>query len=593
MENTNKTIENLLLENGSSVDGDRLAFEIVDNILPKQSSCYYYDDSDSSSDWVNDKSKPTHVDKRLLYWKNMIRQRRAMQRRLCAATGKKPDELLLNADCREHKTIESLLDRAEQVDQETRDHYNIVGVPKEANRELLGVVSRRNVIKRKWLESQDLTQKIRSEFPNIKNIIEFCPDFDELEVIGKARWQRGHCQQESVYSVSTLNSESCINVSLNLPMNSEPIKLSNTEDRTSLLKLAVSINGTTYQVDRPEYSPILERVFVCNPYEYSSRVVMRIENNGLQTLGFKWKRSEFFAYNDSLFNHDCAAFVFDTEPFQLVSGAFREVTVLFRPRKVGIIKQRWLLMTKPHIFRGFFRALTLNMHGRCKPPQEYLEAIEALLTINTKAARPSWKMHNADKSVLREALTSCPYSRDLSAYEVFNERNVGFHCKGRSDLIELRKFFALVKPPESPLQWNFSVGMLIDLVCVHEDIRQRCELFMELQELLAKLRGRSDHPRIACGENPQNIAQRNRTRFIYVRGIISNCVEVWEQKIWLLSSKMLKVRTVQDSNTRTRSYKQKYSKTFRESLYIYTYDHLCDVVEDIVSVIESTEHVKI
>lgn len=586
MENKDKTIENLLLENSSSVDGVQLAFEIVDEILPQQPSCYYYDDSDSSQDCVYTKSEPTAVDRRLLYWKNMIRQRRATQRRLCAATAKKPDELLLNADCREHKIIESLLERAEQVDENTREPYSIVGMAKETNRELLGVVSKRNVVKRKWLESQALAEKIQSEFPKIKNVLEFCPDFDALEVIGKARWRRGECHWESVSSVSTLNSESCLNASLNMPKQSEPIILSNNDDRTSLLKLAVAINGITYQVDRPEYSPILERVFVCNPYEYSHRVIMRIENNGLQTLSFKWKCSEFFAYNDKLFNHDRSAFIFDTEPFQLVSGAFREVAVLFRPRKVGIIKQRWLLMTKPHIFRGFSRALTLNMHGRCKPPQEYLEAIEAHMTINAQAARPSWKMHNAEKSVLREALTSCPYSRELSAYEVFNERNVGFHCKGRTDLIELRKFFALVKPPESPLQWNFSVGMLIDLVCVHDDIRQRGELFVELQELLGKLRGRSDHHRIAFGENPQNVAQRNRTRFIYVRGIISNCVEVWEEKIWLLTSKML--RTSLGS-----SCKQKYSKTFRESLYIYTYDHLCNVVEDIVSVIESTEHVKI
>lgn len=594
MENQVETIENLLvLDDNSSIDGNRLTLEIVDNLLSKEPICYSYNDSGSTESLQANfytKRNPTRVDRRLLYWKNMIHQRRAMQRRLCLATAKKPQELLLNADCREYKTIQRILDRAEQDPQSSREPMELVGVPREANRELLDVVTKRNVIKRKWLESQDLRQKISNMFPQIKDILEFCPDFNELEVIGKALLVHCKCHMQTLYSISTLNSQDSLRLTLNTPIT--PIPLSNPEDKPSLLKLAVLINGTTYQVGKPEFSPILERRFVCNPYEYSYRVIMRIENNGLQTLSFKWKRSEFFAYNDSLFNTDRAAFVFDTEPFQLVSGAFREVSVLFRPRKVGIIKQRWLLTTSPRIFMGFPSALTLNMHGRCKPPQEYLEAIEAHVTLSEQPVHPLHKKSTTQGSGLKEPITPCPYIRQLSSMEAFNQRNVGFHCERRSHIIELRKFFELVKPSESLLQWNYSVSMLIDLVCVQDDVRKRSELFKDLQILLAKLRGRSDQHRLACGDNPENIEQRNRSRLIFVHGIISNSVEVWEQKIWLLTSKMLRVEQVQRSS-RGNTFKQMYSKSFCDSLYIYTYNHLCDVVEDIVSVIESTEHVYI
>lgn len=590
MDSPAETIENLLLDDDSSIDGNRLALEIVDNLVPQN-----YNESGSTDGSFFKKRYPTSVDKRLIYWKNMIHKRRAMQRRLCMATGKNPEELLLNADCRTHRTMQRILDRADQGKRSSRDLLDLVGVPREANRELLGVVTNRNVIKRKWLESQDLLQNISSRFPQIENVLEFCPDFDELEVIGKALLVHCKFHVESFHSISTLNSQESCRVHLSLPPTSEhhceAKPLLNPEERPSL-KLAVLINGTTYQVGRPEFSPILERRFVCNPFEYSYRVIMRIENNGIQTLSFRWKRSEFFAYNDSLFNTDRAAFVFDTEPFNLAAGAFREVSVLFRPRKVGIIKQRWLLTTYPCIFMGFPRALTLNMHGRCKPPQEYLEAIEAHVILRKQPVNAFHKKITRQGLDLGEPVPRCPYIRQLSSMEVFNQRNVGLHCDQRRHIIELRKFFELIKPPESTLQWNYSVSMLIDLVCIQKGVRQRGELFEELQMLLTKLRGRSDTHRLACGDNPKNIEQRDRTRFIFVHGVISNCVEVWEQKIWLLASKMLKMEVVQRSRSE-KSFKQTYSKSFRDSLYIYTYDHFCGVVEDIVSVIESTEHVYI
>ncbi|KAH8416066.1 hypothetical protein KR222_007461, partial [Zaprionus bogoriensis] len=520
------------------------------------------------------------VDKRLQYWKNMIRERRAMQNRLCRATQKEPDELLFTMKNWEQHTIKQILDRAEKPDHAaTNRDIELVGIPRRTYKEMLGEESSG---KKKWLGSQLLNDKITKEFKSIEDVLEFCPDIDELEVIGVNRWRSLQCELESLRSISTLNSDK----TQRIPEFTLANSMCFPSEMQLLPRLAVVINGTNYQRNRPEYSPMLERMFVCNPFEYCLKVIMRIENYGQQTLIFKWSRSDFFTSNFTLFNKDEDVFVFDNEPFQLATGEVREVSVLFRPLKVGIFKQRWMLTTKPRIFLSCPCALTLNMHGRCTPPQAYLELIESNMNNITMLFDqvPNQIQSSADLDSEDSGQPLLPYTRELDTSEAFNQRNVGFHCLSEDAVDEVNNFFELVKPEDSPLQWDYSVGMLIDLMCVQDEKSRRAELFEDLQRLLAKLRGRSDEHRLSCFEHPQRIIQRHRTRFIYVRGVVCNSFDVWEQKICVLTSKMLRAKGNPNRNTN-------YSKSYRDSLYIYTYHHLCDVVEDIVSVIESTEQV--
>lgn len=126
--------------------------------------------------------------------------------------------------------------------------------------------------------------------------------------------------------------------------------------------------------------------------------------------------------------------------------------------------------------------------------------------------------------------------------------------------------------------------MLIDLVCSKEDEVQRSELFAKLLSLLDNLRGRSTP--LSLSDSLVKLTNRSRTKLIFVRGIIANNIDLWEEKMRSLESQILKARQFQEPKPN-----QIYSKPFRDSIYIYTYDQLCNLVEDIVSVIESTEHV--
>ncbi|XP_064540331.1 uncharacterized protein LOC135429791 [Drosophila montana] len=589
-------------------DGNRLINKIVDDIFQLQ-QCHY-EESDSQPELPSTPgSTPSFVDRRLKYWKDMIRQRRAKQLKLCLATGRQPQQLLLNVSNREEQSIKRILEHISRRDSCTttaglrvdpleitfakpQDYVEIVGLPKQVSLELDGAASTRS----RWCDSQLLASRLLEKEADIKKVVEYCPDIDELELIGRNIWLRQLCERLSGHTISLLTPAVLSERALQISMGSNTsLKLKPVAAFAS--QLAVLINGTTYRRYRPEYSPILERRFVCNPYERSLRTIMRIENNGREAINFSWNRAEFFAYNNTLFNSPNEVFVFDTEPFLLRPGDVREVSVLFRPSKVGIVKQRWLLKTYPRIFFRCPCALTLNMHGRCTPPLEYLQLIGEYTHPTIRDCRKSATVEQLPTPIpLEPPRTLIPFARELEESEAFNRRNVGFHCERDTEIEGLKRFFCLVRPDLCNLEWDYSVSMLIELVCSKEDERLRVNLFEQLQLQLSELRGRTTP--LSLSDAPAKLRERQRTRYIYVRGIISNSIELWEQKIWALSAQILKLAErrqqteVESSSVGARTRKRLlHSKSFRDSIYIYTYYQLCDVAENIVSVIESTEQV--
>lgn len=498
--------KNVDLENGAP-----FVYKIVDDIFEIHEGHYKQSESQVISETASRSSKNS-IDRRLKYWKDMLYQRRALQRRLSLSTGKQPDDILFNLDYRN--------------------------------------------------------------------------DFNELEVIGENRWHNTLIGRQSIHTISSLSKSQENGQIKNNVQNTSMTPYSSKGRGTMMMTLSVLINGTSYCRHKPEFSPILEKMFVCNPYEKSLRTIMIIENNGQRTLTFNWKRSDFFAYNNTLFNTEEMVFVFDTEPFELRAGEVREVLVLFQPSTVGITKQRWLLTTKPRIFFRCPMALTLNMHGRCKPPQEYLELLEAQMEVPIRKCRQLSAVQEHLKPPIRpldEIHIQCPYARELEDCEAFNRRNVGFHCECDNDMEDLRNFFEDLKSESNHLHWDYSVSMLIDMVCSKKEEIHRIELFAKLMNILDKLRGRSTCS-LSLSDSQAKLIERRRTKLIFVRGIIANNIDLWEEKIFLLHSQMLKASRFQESKR-----KLMYSKPFRDSIYLYTYDQLCNVVEDIVSVIESTE----
>ncbi|KAH8371158.1 hypothetical protein KR093_006337 [Drosophila rubida] len=570
------------LHNGQLQTGEKLVHDIVDDIFEFRR--YYYDGSNSEDTPESlPRSSKLFVDRRLKYWKNMLQQRRSLQSRLSKETGKQPQDILFTMDFRKEGTMKRALpcsyecgeknsSNSDDFKMKRGSYIEIVGTPRRMTKELLSDGGGKSSRVSKWTE---LSQRIRH---CTHAADQFAPDIQRLEMIGKNIWSRVAFGHDSLHTISSPTTSS---KKLSTSRRSTQTK------STMTATLSILINGTRYTLNDPDYSPILEKMFVCNPFEYHLRTIIIIENNGQRPINFFWKPSQFFAYNDSLFIGRGDEFIFDTMPFQLRSGEVHKVTILFRPITVGIVKQRWMLSTRPRIFHSFPCALTLNMHGRCKPPQEYLEHMESLMKVpnpNCPQVSVSQMHKQLARSIWHSEITSaCPFSRELEDREAFNQRNVGFHCDRASDLVFVKDFFERCKPTATDIEWDFSVSMLIDLVCYTEKETQRFELFAELQTILGKLRGRTLP--LSLDDDPAKLAERRRTRFIFVRGIIANNIELWEEKIWTLGSQMLKSSECKAVN------KLIISKPFRDSIYIYTYHQLCNAVEDIVSVIESTEHV--
>ncbi|XP_023162607.2 uncharacterized protein LOC111593810 [Drosophila hydei] len=557
---------------------DSIINDIIEDIF------HQYKESDSQSETqLCPCSTISFVDNRLKYWKNMIRERRALHRKLSLATGRLPKELLFNQDNRDEQTIKRVLDQVSRRDSSAlstltdscsrrRESHNImefVGLPKPITMELDCPAYLRSPL----LESQVLDKRLQQEKAGIKHLLEFCPNVEYLMLIGRNIWRRDPCVRTSLHTISSITPGEITEcpTEILVALNTNDISL---PDANS--EIAVSFNGTTYRRHRPEFSPIVERKFVCHPYEYSYRTIIHIENNGCQTINFKWSSSEFFAYNVTLFKKPDDVFVFDSEPFILRPGGVRDVSVLFRPCQVGIVKQRWLLKTSPCIFFRFPYALTLNMHGKCTPPREYLKLLK-----EKKKCNPRNYSNNRRKvvQIMPHSLKIlCPYSRELDDSEAFNQRNVGFHCERKLDIIELKRFFGLVKPENCSLEWDYSVSLIIELISIKQDTRLRVSLFEQLQALLAPLRGRTTPP-LKLSDSINMLKQRQCTKLIYVRGAICNGIDLWEENFTMLAKQKLKG----DSRSQT--------KFLRDAIYMYTYNKLCNIAENIASVIESTEHV--
>ncbi|XP_022221138.2 uncharacterized protein LOC111073231 [Drosophila obscura] len=638
--NCTDSCQNLLIDGGSSSsDPGRLASGILDGIFNHHLELGHFQDSDSASEPVSvsqrsASSTKSIVDQRLEYWKNMLRQRRALQERLRRATGKEPEQMLFNhptcIDHRDRETINRIIDRARSKDltqkeatlaaphpcadpvPETwpqRDFVEIVGIPGQLADELLGTDESKNFPRSKWINSKLLGDRIEEEFPNIQRVLEFYPSIKNLEIVRKRRLGTPRGDYESLGSIT---SSSVIS-------KSDP----NLAETTVLTKgnpgckcqhgctgVCVLINGMHYKPHVPEFSPILERNFCCHPYQHHLRTVMRIENSGTEVIRFTWMRVCSFAYNDTLFDARDNEFVFDDNAFVLRPGDIRDVSVMFKPRMVAIVKQRWLLAMRPRFF--FFRpcALTLNLHGRCSPFKEYLDRLEDQIAISRRTSA-SCLLHMALPLDQQPQNLLCPYDRQLEDREAFNRRNKIFHCSTHSDAEQLKEFFRVNKPFRCYPRWDYSVRMLIDLVCDHKDFQKRLVLFGELTKILARLRGN--------GHTLSRPQERSNTKLIYVRGVIASRIEEWEEKVWQLEKQLLKATqqrlqdhtdTKEQENELTfenitssvlskqadkiflrEPWRLKKMKHFRDSVYIFSYDLLCNAAEDIVSVIESTFHI--
>ncbi|EDW57327.1 uncharacterized protein [Drosophila virilis] len=611
-----------------------------------------------------------HVDKRLKYWRDMLQTRRQMQKRVELQTGKSPEQVLFNRrstlDHRNKETVRRLMDYAErlrpeklvtkpisalkelqdpctcelikpidetwpQAEKQGATNVEIIGLPEVTQQELLGADSRK--LRHSWMKSGVLDTRIDEQFRRICKVLEFFPDLEQLQVKGtniaklqpKARTELLHEEQIVTITTSTENmgSEEQPYESWMEALLTEP------EPEPEPPEIGLMVNGKEYVVCDKPFTECFELLtkFNCDPYQRRIKHVLKLKNIGKQALSFKWSQGVYYYNRGSLLLAQDNEFLFDTDNFRLTYGESYNLIVMYQPRKVSMAVELWRLQVEPRIFCGSQESMLLRFHGRCRPPREYMARLKELhcMTIG-KANELMMKQltgHLAELVPLIEPPPACcPYERTLDEREVFNSLNPGYNCMRFDDLEVLKSMHKHLKKPREP-HWDLRLDTIKMFIMRIESLPEREEMFGSLMVILESVQGTSLS--LECADRLNE--QKQRTRFIYVRGAICNGIEEWEDLVSIIEESYYKpelrryyiqlmeeaeedgedlnvattkidfsqidinqIESYFDSKTSAAVIKKLHrSKYFRDALYIQTYSHLCNMAENIVSIIESTD----
>ncbi|KAH8347923.1 hypothetical protein KR084_002402 [Drosophila pseudotakahashii] len=663
---------------------ERMVEEILNEIFKERrgdipetsSSCHL-----AEMPWPREEPEQ-HVDKRLRYWKDVLQQRKKMQQRVQRETGKLASEVLFNRrstlDNRDGQTVKRILDYADRMQCErlmnapvsklcdlqdpctcqvipgleaTRPQaekvgykeVEIIGLPEVSKRELLG----RKALEQKpptgWLQSEFLDERLEQSFPAIQNVVEFFPDLNALQIKGKAISKLKPPPSTVLVEVDSLhtvtNSDSPLICSEECSCESCGATEGDSTEAPPppvVPELGLRVNGVDYVPgENKDCYEILTR-FTCDPFRRRLKHVLQLTNIGQQTLSFTWKQSTYYYNRGSLLLARDNEFYFDLEGFRLAHGETRNLAVLYQPRKVAMTMELWLLQVEPRIFCGRQGSLLLRLHGRCSPPADYMaKLLECQCACICKSDMVEIGKLTTHLGALAPLVVPppacCPYDRPLDDREAFNALNPGYNCARFDDLEVLRAFHQSLKKPREPL-WDLRLSTIKDYILRIEGLVEREQIFAEFTKLLAPLLGGVSS---LTTTSSQRDNQKQRSRFIYVRGVICNGIAEWEDLMFNVQDSFFKPELqrfylnllgeseegeveeqdgeepqpspmkpidkeklaeiigeteLDEEKIRAAVMRTLYrSKYFRDSLYIQTYSHLCNMAEDIVSVIESTE----
>jgi len=307
--------------------------------------------------------------------------------------------------------------------------------------------------------------------------------------------------------------------------------------------------------------------------------------------------------------------VFDRSEFILEPKGRRLVRVMFQPQIVGLFTQRWYVCIQKSPFCGT-RRLEVIVQGQCTMPAPFKRRLEKhrKVPVDKQQKLQAHSILNMQASltpIIENPRPLCPYQRALDEREVFNAQNFSYRCERYEDLEALKEIYALAKKPRDR-PWDLSIETLRHFIGKQQSRFLRENLHNRLVALLQPMKCNRCSAFPLLEHNPQ----RERARFIYVRGTISSFVDEWEAMALGLDEQYFKLELLRylgqpslqenggvsqknrpldpiEPNEELKiveiiSKRVRTSKYLKDSLYMQTYNLLCDTAEDIVSVIEST-----
>nr|XP_017001522.2 uncharacterized protein LOC108060366 [Drosophila takahashii] len=527
----------------------------------------------------------------------------------------------INAQCLEVPELQETLPRAEQlgwVDME------VSGLTRATKQELLGTAHPPPEKPSRWLKSRLLEEHIDHKSGDIKRVLPFFPDLDKLEVVGGTvqesliRSDTPQIERVSCNSIFSLSSSSEIAAEYvkkeEQPRGAEP------DLQSGIARAAVKINGVVFfNAGRRGVVPDIANVFFeCHPFQKVVKEVARVENVGVQVLTCQWAMGDC-KRGGKCTAQSCHNFLLSQSTFTVFPGEEVVCNALFRPRGCYLFKQRFELRIFPNVIGSARGVFVARLTGRCVPAPEYTSKLRRLQ--NTITERSKKRMANDLTGIqasivplLKPHEVVCPYERILDEREVFNAENPGYKCERFDDLETLKALHQALKKPREPT-WDLRLETLREVILRLPDSNQRKLHFAKLVEVLEELKqggGKGSLTHFSRSE------QRTRSTFIYVRGCIGNGIQEWEEMMASLELSGLRLEvnrfqvkqqeeaeSAEEDEVETKPWllhlrnenprlyllkKLRSRKSYRDSLYMQTYSHLCDMAENVVSVIESTQN---
>ncbi|XP_052841661.1 uncharacterized protein LOC128255888 [Drosophila gunungcola] len=621
------------------------------------------------------------MDPRLRNWNRVLEQRRRLQERIERQTGKRAEDVLFNRSAtideaskrmilrvldtadrsrplvrlKENATLTSLKPRRDpDLCRETHELFaakpllqpvEFVGLPQVTQEELAATKLTPEAAESQWQRSKVLGQRLEAKRQSIQQVLEFAPDLQELQVtpaVGVVATDLPPITKVDEFELRQISGDSTVSEEEE-EEDEEPEKLlfegvgegegelelepekvgqeegvgqvetqdlDETQDRNGLM-----VNGKFLDYDNPSGATGrgINLLLTCDPYQRSVKVLLDIQNLSPKLVHIGWLSKNRLRCDRLPSN---AELVFDHSEFILEPLGRRVIRVMFQPQRVGLFTQRWSVCLARSPFCGT-RRLDVVLQGQCTMPAPFKRRLEAHRQVPVDKqqrlqASNILQMQASLAPIVENPPLRCPYQRVLDEREVFNAQNFSYRFDRYEDIEALKDIYALAKKPRDR-PWDLSIETLRRVIGQQESRFLRESLHNRLVDLLQPMKCNR------CSAYPllEHSPERERARFIYVRGTISSTIDAWEVMTLGLDDQFFKLELLrylaehpslqEPGGLPQKSRRQeptepsdemeivehvskrvKASKYLKDSLYMHTYDLLCDAAEDIVSVIEST-----
>ncbi|XP_033154887.1 uncharacterized protein LOC117137512 isoform X2 [Drosophila mauritiana] len=612
------------------------------------------------------------MDPRLRSWNRVLQERRRLQDRIARQTGKRAEDVLFNrsatideankrmilrvldtadrsrplARLKDNVTLNSLKPRCDpHLCREIKELYaakpqlqevEFVGLPQVTQKELAATRLHSNEIESQWHRSQVLGERLEDKKHSIRQVLDFAPDLNGLQVT------------PTLVGSSTKNlpiikiDETSLSI---ISGNSTPVEEEDSESDLLSIEGEVSdsfqeavleditkgivesqdlddvkdiqglmINGVLLDYRNPvgAISKSINMQLQCEPYERVVKILLDIQNLSPKLVHVYWLNKNRLRSDRLPLNSEM---VFDRSEFILEPQGRRIIRVMFQPKKVGLFTQRWHVNFQKSPFCGT-RRLDVVLQGQCTMPVPFQRRLEGHRQVpldkqQELQAQGLLQMQASLAPIIENPRPLCPYQRHLDEREVFNAQNFSYRCQRYEDLEALKDLYQLAKKPRDR-PWDLNIETLRHFIGKQESRFLRENLHNKLVALLQPMKCNR------CSAYPllEHNTERDRSRFIYVRGTIASKIDEWEAMVFGLDEQFFKLELLHylgensslpaaaelgqknrqqgpDENEEMQivekvSKRVKASKYLKDSLYMHTYSLLCDAAEDIVSVMEST-----